>query len=100
MPFLHGHAGFGAPGETMRVSSPLLQSEIDGGYWSQYPADWQSGIARQVQPSDAPAASPPGWNRVQLNLGKMLKRMEQMAHPPLSRADALALGLDPYRRTS
>lgn len=95
MPYLPHGFGAAAP-----VQSPVLLAQVQGPQWARYPSDWRRGLAAQIRPSATPAAQPPGWNLVPLNLAKMLKRMEQMTHPPLTPAELAVFGIDRYRRTS
>ena len=82
MPYAHTGLGFG---QAIGVSSPVLNREVQGPYWSQYPADWQRGLAVRIVASPIPGGSPGGWNLVPVNLAKMLKRIERMGHVILER---------------
>lgn len=85
-------AAFGDFGQVIGVTSPVLQAEVGGPFWSQYPSRWETGVAVRIQPG------PTGWNYVPVNLAKMLKRMEEMKHPPLSIEERQMLGLPAYGR--
>lgn len=90
MPFVgYGWNGFG---QVIGVTSPVLKAEVHGAYWAQYPSNWTSGLAQQIRPSTRMGGSPEGWNLIPVNLAKMLKRMESISHPLLSRDEAALLG--------
>lgn len=80
-------------GQVIGVASPVLQAEQQGGYWSQYPTQWQRGMAAVIQPSTTPGGAPSGWNKVPVNLAKMLKRMEAMRYPIVTPAERQLIGI-------
>jgi len=91
MPFVGwGWNGFG---QVVGATSPVLQAEIKGGYWAQYPSNWETGVANRITASKIAGGAPEGWNLVPVNLAKMLKRMEQMRHPMLDADELSLLGL-------
>lgn len=87
--------GWGAFGQPAGATSPVLQAEINGGYWSRYPTNWESGVANRITASKIAGGAPEGWNLVPVNLAKMLKRMEEMHHPLLEADEYAVLGLSP-----